>query len=284
MITSRRGRVVPETDEARPALYTTGMTPHEAFTEGRLAEAIALQETAVADRPADPAARLFLAELLAFAGRPADARDQLAQIDSDDPTWPSSARAFRRLFRAEERRSVRVRRPAILPEPIPAHAKRRWLAVRRLRDGLPADAVQWTDRADAATPDVAGFLDGREFAGLRDADDRFASVLEAFVGGRYVWFPWEKVRRVKLNPAKYPLDQLARPAEVRLRDGTEVPAHLPLVYPGSAAADGVFAVGLETDRVCPDGGPIRCVGGKLLMVEDDEVPLGECRMIEIRAV
>ncbi|MDB5312477.1 MAG: ImpE protein [Gemmataceae bacterium] len=258
------------------------MTPHDAFAEGQLADAIALQEAVVADRPADPAARLFLVELLAFAGRLGEARTQLARIDSADPAWPASARSFRQLFRAERRRSVRVRRPTILPEPIPRHAKRRWLAVKSLRDGHPDDAVRWADRADAVTPDVSGFLDGRQFDGLRDADDRFASVLEAFAGGEPIWFPWEAVRRVKLGPAKYSLDRLFRPAEVRLRDGIDYPVHLPLVYPGSHAADGVFAVGLETDRVCPDGGPIRCVGGKLLMVEDDEVPLGECRMIEIR--
>ena len=49
-----------------------------------------------------------------------------------------------------------------------------------------------------------------------------------------------------------------------------------------ATADGVFAVGLETDRICPDDGPIRCLGGKLLLVDDGEFPLAECRMIEIR--
>jgi len=265
------------------------MTPQQLFAEGRLAEAVARQVAAVADRPDDPAARLFLVELLAFAGRPRDAADHLREIRSDDPGWPASARSFRRLLRAEWRRSVAGRRPVVLPGPVPRHAKYRWRAVRALRGGGfrepdPAEAVRWVDRADAVTPEVGGFLDGQPFDGLRDADDRFASVLEAVVGGDYVWFPWEAVRRVRLAPANYALDRLLRPAEVRLRDGTEYPAHLPLVYPGSHEADGVFAVGLDADRVCPDGGPVRCVGGKLLLAGDeaDEVPLAECRMIELR--
>lgn len=264
------------------------MTPHEAFAEGRLAEAVALQEAAVAGRPDDPAARLLLVELLAFAGRLRDAADHLRAVRSDDPEWPASARSFRRLLRAQWRRTI-GRRPVVLPGPVPRHVKFRWRAIRALRGGEfrepnPDDAVRWTDRADAATPEVGGFLDGQRFDGLRDADDRFASVLEAVVGGESVWFPWEAVRRVKLAPANYTLDRLLRSAEVRLRDGTELNAHLPLVYPGSHEADGVFAVGLETDRVCPDGGPIRCVGGKLLLVGDeaDEMPLAECRMIEVR--
>ena len=268
--------------------YTIRMTPHEAFAEGRLAEAVALQEAAAADRPADPAARLLLVELLAFAGRLRDAADHLRAVRSDAPDWPASARSFRRLLKAQWRRAT-GRRPVVLPEPVPRHVKFRWRAICALRGGefrepSPDDAVRWIDRADAATPEVSGFLDGQRFDGLRDADDRFASVLEAVVGGESVWFPWEAVRRVKLAPANYTLDRLLRPAEVRLRDGTETAVHLPLVYPGSHETDGVFAVGLETDRVCPDGGPIRCVGGKLLLIGDeaDEVPLAACRMIEVR--
>lgn len=258
------------------------MSPHDAFAEGRLTDAVSLQEAAVTEHPDDPTARLFLVELLVFAGRLDEARSHLALIESDDPAWPASARAFRRLIRIEKRRSVAIRRPLILPEPIPPHAKRRWLAVKRLRDADPDEAVRLVDAADAATPEVRGFLDGREFESLRDADERFASVLEAAVGGDYVWFPWEAVRRVKLEPARYTLDRLYRPAEVQLTDGTARRVHLPLVYPTSSAADGVFAVGLETDYVCPDGGPTRCIGGKLLLVDDEEVPLADCRMIEIR--
>lgn len=258
------------------------MSPHEAFADGRLAEAVALQEEAVAARPDDAAARLFLVELLAFAGRLADARSHLAATRSDDPAWPASARSFRRLFRAERQRSVTVRRPDILPLPVPAHAITRWYTVRCLRDARPDRAVFCADKSDATCPEIEGFLDGQEFDGLRDADDRFASVLEAFVGGRWVWYPWEALRRVKLELPRYALDRLYRPAEVRLRDGSEHRVHLPLVYPGSHAADGAFAAGLETDRVCPDDGPIRCVGGKLLLAGDAEVPLAECRMLEIR--
>ena len=130
---------------------------------------------------------------------------------------------------------------------------------------------------------MRGFIEGREFDGLRDADDRFGSVLEAFRGGEYLWVPWEAVRKVVLAPAAVLLDQLYRPAALTLRDGTAVEVHLPLVYPASFRAEGEFALGSETDHVCPDNGPTRCVGGKLLLVgEDDEVMLSECRMVEVR--
>ncbi len=249
------------------------------LAEGRLADAVAHQEAA----DADPAARRLLIDLLAFAGRLDDATDHLDRIDTDDPDWPEIARGLHRLFRAERLRSVEGRAPTIFPDPPPKHATRRWRAVQLLRRARPDDAVRTVDAADKVCPALRGFIDGREFDGLRDADDRFGSVLEAFRGGEYLWVPWEAVRKVVLAPAAVLLDQLYRPAALTLRDGTAVEVHLPLVYPASFRAEGEFALGSETDHVCPDNGPTRCVGGKLLLVgEDDEVMLSECRMVEVR--
>ncbi|WP_439627166.1 type VI secretion system accessory protein TagJ [Gemmata sp.] len=259
------------------------MTVHDALAEGRLTDAVAVQEAAVAAAPGDPAARRLLVDLLAFAGRLDDAASHLAEVRSDAPEWPEAERELHRLLRAERRRSEECRQPQIRPEPAPKHASRRWLAMKALRKARPEDAVRCVDAADAVAPELRGFLDGQEFVGLRDADDRFASVLEAFVGGEYVWFAWEALRKVALAPAAVLLDQLYRPATITLADGTAIEAHLPLVYPRSHAADDAFALGTETDHICPDHGPTRCVGGKLLLVGDeDEVPLAECRMIEVR--
>jgi type VI secretion system protein ImpE len=250
------------------------MTPHAALADGRLADAVALQSAIVADGPDDPAARLFLVELLAVAGRFREAWDHLRRITSDDPGWPASRRRFARLVRAAARREA-GRRPTFLADP-PPHAARRRRALR----AEPAAAVRLIDRADAATPHLFGHVDGREFDGLRDADDRFASVLEAVVGREYVWVPWEHLRRITLAPVEHILDRAFRPARLRLADYSEVPAHLPMVYPGSAGDD-AFALGLDTDHPDPAGGPVRCVGGKLLLLRDEELPLAEVRQIDV---
>jgi type VI secretion system protein ImpE len=259
------------------------MTVHDLLADGRLADAVALQEAAVGAAPTDPAARRLLIDLLAFAGRLDDALDHLARIDSDAPDWPETARSLHRLFRSERLRTLEGRAPTITPDPTPKHAARRWRAVQLLRRARPDDAVRAVDAADAVGPVIRGFIDGREFDGLRDADDRFGSVLEAFRGGEYLWVPWEALRKAVLAPAAVLLDQLYRPAVLTLRDGPVLDVHLPLVYPASYRAEGEFALGTETDHVCPDNGPTRCIGGKLLLVgEDDEVRLAECRFIEVR--
>jgi type VI secretion system protein ImpE len=259
------------------------MTVHDLLANGRLADALAHQEAAVGAAPHDPAARRLLIDLLAFAGRLDDARAHIDHINSDEPSWPETARALHRLLRSERVRTVEGRAPTISPDPPPKHAARRWRAVQLLRRARPADAIRAVDGADAVSPVIRGFVNGREFDGLRDADDRFGSVLEVFRGGEYVWVPWEALRKVVLAPAAVLLDQLYRPATVTFRDGTTADVHLPLVYPASYRAEGEFALGAETDHVCPDNGPTRCVGGKLLLVgEDDEVMLSECRFIEVR--
>jgi type VI secretion system protein ImpE len=261
------------------------MTPHEALAEGRLAEAVALQEATVADHPTDPAARRLLVDLLLFAGRLDAAARHLAAIRSDAPDWPEQERSLYRLIRSEQVRSGQRRRPRFRPDPPPKHMARRWLAVRASLRGRPDRAVRHADAADAAAPCPGGFLDGQEFQGLRDADDRFASVLEVFLGGEYFWFAWESLRRVSLAPARGVLDHLYRPATLTRTDGTTVDVHLPLVYPGSYLAGDEFALGTEIDYLCPDGGLTRCVGGKLLLLgaeEGDELPLSRCRLIEFR--
>jgi type VI secretion system protein ImpE len=259
------------------------MTVHDALADGRLADAISLQEADIAAAPTDPAARRLLVDLLAFAGRLDDARTHLANIHSDEPEWHDVERSVLRLFRAETRRSVELRQPQIRPEPAPRHATRRWLAMKAIRRGKPDDAVKCIDAADSVSPEIRGFLDGQEFVGLRDADDRFGSVLEAFLGGEYFWFTWESIRKLTISPPAVLLDQLYRPAMLSLKDGALLLVHLPMVYPRSHQADNAFALGFETDHVCPDGGPSRCVGGKLLLIGDeDEIPLTNCRMIEIR--
>ncbi|MCI0702323.1 MAG: tetratricopeptide repeat protein [Planctomycetia bacterium] len=259
------------------------MTVHELLAEGRLTDAVALQEAAVASAPDEVGARRLLVDLLAFAGRFDEALDHLAKITIDEPQWPEVERGFHRLFRSERLRTLDGREPTITPDPPPKHATRRWQAVKLLRQARPEDALKAIDSADAISPAVSGFVDGRAFDGLRDADDRFGSVLEAFRGGEYLWVPWESLRKVTLAPAVSLLDQLYRPATIAFRDGNTADIHLPLVYPASYRAEDVFALGIETDHICPDGGPTRCVGGKLLLVgEDDEVMLSECRMIEVR--
>jgi type VI secretion system protein ImpE len=257
------------------------MTAREALADGRLADAVGLQTRAVEANPADSAARLFLFELHALAGDLPAARRHLDRIRSGDPVWPAARKAFRRVLRAEACRSPDPARPRFLLPP-PPHVKRRWNATRAHRQADPDRATRWLDRADATTPEVHGFVDGREFVGLRDTDDRFATVFEVFVGGRYAWVPFEHTRAVRLNPAAGALDVAFRPGELRLTDGRTLPVVVPLRYPGSAEEGDEFALGEVADWTSADAGLVCGLGAKILTFGDEDAPLAECRMIEVR--
>lgn len=256
------------------------MTAREALADGRLTDAVELQTAAVNADPS-PSARLFLFELLVLAGFLKAARSELNAITSDDPTWPASRRRFRQLLRALSKQNHLRRRPRFLLPP-PVHAKRRWNAARAGEAGDDDRGLRWVDRADAVTPEVRGFVDGRPFLGLRDGDERLASVFEVFVGSRYVWVPFEQVKAVVIPDAAGVVEVVYRPAELRLTDGRTLNVTLPLVYPLSAEYGDEFALGEAVDWTSEGAGPACAFGAKLYFVGEEELPLSQIRMLEIR--
>ena len=254
-------------------------TPQDALRDGRLAEAIELQQSVVVREPT-AAAQLMLFELLTLAGQLHDAREQLFAIESDDRAWRASRRQFMQIVKAQHRR-MRGKRTVMQAAP-PPHFRLRWRAFRTVQNGDALAATGWVDRADQRSPELSGHVDGREFEGLRDIDDRFGSVLEAFVGSEYVWISFEELQSVRLTPVVGILDAAFRPAQLRYHTGEEIAVVLPLIYPGSEEADGVFATGLETDWASNDDGPVVGLGSRVWMTGEEEIRLGECRQIDLR--
>ena len=253
----------------------------EALDDGRLADALSLQRIAVEHHPDDSPARLFLFELLVLAGETADAIRQLRLVESESPNWPASKRAFRDVLRAESRRFPRLRRPEFLHDP-PRHLRCRWNAALSQQRGRTDEATRWLDRADALAPEISGFVDGREFAALRDSDDRFAAQLEVFLGRQYVWIPFEDVRTLRLEKSEHLLDLAFRTARLKLADGTTHTVTLPLLYPGSSREGDDLALGELVDWTSADAGLVCGLGARVLTFGDEELDLGSCTMLELR--
>lgn len=262
-------------------------TPLEFLADGQVSQAITVQEAVLETRPNDPAAALFLMELLTVGKRFREARKLLDSVVSSSPEWPKVRRRFRRMLRLAHERE-RGSPPSFLSDP-PRHAMRRWLAARAVRRDDPETATRLCDKASASNPHLFGHLDGREFDGLRDADDRFASVLEAFVGSSYVWIPFEQLRRVSIAPEEHILCRVLRPAKLRLSSGVEYAAYLPLIYPGRRDIDEVYFAGLDTDHIpigdesTSRGELAICIGAKMMQTHDEELPLGTIRQLDFRA-
>jgi protein involved in temperature-dependent protein secretion len=260
-------------DETKPL----PKTPREALAAGRLDDALEWQQSVVKHHPQDPAARLFLMELLVAVGDLNRAIDELCQIKSDEPGWPESRRYFRRLIVAIHRRNGR--KPNFFGPP-PEHARYRWHAIRAIREGQIRKAEMRIDRADASSIAIKGHVDGREFEGLRDSDDRFGSVLEAFLEKDYLWVPFEIITRLTLLPAAGLVDNLYRPAMLTIVASEPVRVVVPLVYPDSETRRDEFSLGMDVDMI-DAGGPALGIGARVWLVGEEELLLADCQQFDL---
>jgi type VI secretion system protein ImpE len=259
------------------------MSASDLFKAGRLQEATDAQVKAVKADPADHGKRLFLFELLAFAGDLERARKQIDAVTYGQPELDTAVDRYRKALEAEQARR-RVFREGIMPQflvPPPEPVGKRLEAVNCLRGNQPAEAARLLAEADAAAPAVAGLLNGKPFASLRDCDDLFGPVLEVMAHGDYYWVPLQQVESLAMNPPKFPRDLLWVPAKLAVRDGPAGDVLIPALYPGSHEhADDQVRLGRATDWKQADGGPVLGVGLRTFLAGDDAVTLLEWRELQ----
>jgi type VI secretion system protein ImpE len=259
------------------------MTPTDLYKAGQLPEAIQAQTQAVKAEPAHQGKRLFLFELLAFAGEWDRARRQIEAVKYDDVHLDAATSAYRSLLDSETARRRLFQEgvePRFLAEP-PEHLRLRLQVAQALRGNQGQEAVQLLARADELTPAVLGQLNGKPFHGLRDCDDLFGPVLEVMAHGQYYWVALEQVRALALNPPRFPRDLIWLPARLEMADAAG-DVFLPVLYPGSSThSDPAVQLGRLTDWIAAEGVPVRGVGLRTFLVGDDAVPLLEWRELQM---
>jgi type VI secretion system protein ImpE len=159
----------------------------ELYKAGKLAEAVAAQIQEVKANPADHARRLFLFELLSFAGDLERAKRQIDAVQYDDPELDLAVRSYQKLVDAESARRrlfSQGLKPEFLTDP-PGYVQLHLDAVNCLRDKRPGEAKELLDRAAADTPVVMGQLNDKAVDHVRDADDLFGNILEVVAHGKY---------------------------------------------------------------------------------------------------
>ncbi|HMC88398.1 MAG TPA: hypothetical protein VKI17_02575, partial [Gemmataceae bacterium] len=148
------------------------MNAGDLYKAGKLQDAIDAQIKEVRASPGDQARRLFLFELLAFAGDLDRAQKQVEAVKYTELELEAATLAYRKLLDTE-----RLRRrlfseglaPKFLQEP-PAHLHHRLEAVNALRQGRRAEAAELLQKAGDASPQVQGSLNDKPFTALRDCD------------------------------------------------------------------------------------------------------------------
>jgi type VI secretion system protein ImpE len=244
-------------------------TIDELIASNRLGSAVERLAAEGRARPRDPAPRLGLFTLLAFAGELDRAGKQLEVLEGLGAAGPDAARR-RFLLGAERQRAALL--AGDVPPPAPddsagavATAFNAW---RQARDGDAEGAAAILAAIDDRRPSRSGRLAGTPFDDLVDADDLLRPVLEAFTPDGYAWVPWDAVQYLAVSPPRDLLDILWSPAKLATRGGTIGVVAIPGLYPGSHAhADDAVRLGRGTAWADLGAGLARGAGAKLYVVD-----------------
>jgi type VI secretion system protein ImpE len=262
-------------------------TAKELLAQGELTAAISQLINEVKARPTDTSARIFLFELLCFAGEWERAERQLDVIGTQSAQTELGVMAYRNCLKAErERRKLWAEggEPHFMADP-PAYVDLHLSAIHQAREGKFAEARALLDQAEEQRPAQPGTADGVEFYDLRDADDFVAPVLELAIKDQYAWVPFEQVRRLQLGQPEQLRDLLFKPVRIELVDGTQGQFFMLALYAGtSEAASEQAKLGRATEWPAYSEDLARGVGARLWMVGDEDKLVFDVESIELQAV
>ena len=231
------------------------MNAQQLYENGQLDDAIASLSAELRTSPTDVGKRTFLFELLCFAGAYDRAERQLDVLSDGGREAEMGALLYRSALHAERRRSAMF------------------------------ETGETPSSADVSSQ-VSGTINGRPFSSLSDADPRIGARLELFVAGQYMWLPFEHVVSLTAQPPSRLRDLLWIPAHVTpsphlsgLQLGEVLmPALTPLAW---RSGDDLVRLGRMSDWAASTTGDEVPVGQKLLLVDDEPVPILEIREIRI---
>jgi type VI secretion system protein ImpE len=263
------------------------MNAAELFRQDELVAAVAKLRDEVRADPSNVGLRVFLFQLCCVVGDWARARTQLDVAAGMDDGALLMGRTYGDALICEgQRRKVLAGEvlPTILGDPQP------WMAelYQALRLDQRADhvaAAALRARAFAAAPATAGRIDGRDFAWIADADNRFGPMLELIVNDRYLWLPFMRVARILIERPSDLRDQVWIPAKLQLVNGSEMVGLIPTRYPGSEhSADPLVRLARKTEWLAVAPAMFEGSGQRMLTTDVDEYPLMDIRSIELEHV
>jgi len=258
----------------------------ELFEAAKLQEAIEQLIGEVKANPADTSRRTFLFELLCFAGEWDRAEKQLDVIGHQSAEAELGVMVYRAIIKAERERQRLFKEgvaPHFLKEP-PAYVDLHVTAINQIREGKTAEARATLDRAEEERPAISGTLGDVEFQDFRDADDLVAPVLELIVKDKYVWFPFEQVKRMEIAPPRSLRDLLWASASIEALDGTIGEVYVPALYCGTGEHDdNQVKLGRVTDWKQVGDNLYRSVGLRLFLVDDEDKTMFETKSVTFNA-
>jgi type VI secretion system protein ImpE len=233
------------------------MSARELLQAGKLDEAIQTVSAEVRDNPQDVKRRTFLFELLCFAGDFSRAEKHLDLAAQGSQSAEMGALLYHAALHAE-----------------------------RTRHDLFSKQQYPLPKRTTGLDEISITINGKSYHSLRDADPRIGANLEVFAAGSYMWIPFGLLNSIEIAPPKRLRDLLWLPAKIRTSDKYEErelgEVLLPVLTPfASQHANANVRLGRATLwEETPEGETIP-VGQKLLLGDDDELPILEVRSVQI---
>jgi type VI secretion system protein ImpE len=263
------------------------MNPKELLDAGRLTAAVQELNQSLKNRPADKQLRMFLFELLCFAGDYDRAGKQLDVLatQTDEPGGQLVLQFYRGLLSAEKVRQ-QVFGGTALPKFVltpPSSVEQYVMFLNSLAQSDPG-AADLLAAAEDTTPALAGRRGETPFTHLRDADDRVAPVLEAFHGSDYLWLPFEQMTRLQIAAPTRLQDLLWANATVEMRGHPPTDVYVPALYVNSHTHENEqVRLGRMTEWDALSDRIVTGKGQRMLLVDDAEQALLGLGEVEFEA-
>jgi type VI secretion system protein ImpE len=231
------------------------MKAKELYQAGKLNEAVQALSAEIRDNPTDAQRRVFLFELLCFAGDYDRADKHLNYLSGQSPQAQMGAVLYMSSLHGE-----------------------------RLRHKLFAEKDYPSAPVDESKA-RGGMLNGAPFESIEDSDPRIGARLELLAAGAYLWIPFEHIESIEFQPPKRVRDLLWRPALVKtgpaFKDKELGEVLVPVLSPFSwKNADDNVKLGRATVwETAEDGEPLP-YGQKTYLVDGEDIPILELNKIE----
>lgn len=275
-----------------PALTSLGLSPalgvamkaRELLDQGDLGGAIGSLNEELKGHPTDQRLRIFLFELLSYAGDFDRAERQLEVLrrQAQGVEAENGVRVYHDLLEAERARA-RLFEQGQAPRFLIAPGEEAALHLEALewaRQGQTGPAREVLERAAALATPVHCTCGETRFDSIRDADDLLGPVLEVFSGPTYYWLPWAHLQYLEIPRVRTLRDLLWVPAKLATFDGQLGEVFLPNLYPGTASSpDDLLRLGRKTDWIGEETGIVRGIGRKLFLTGEEARTLPEMDVV-----
>jgi type VI secretion system protein ImpE len=236
--------------------------------------------------PRELKSRIFLFELLCFAGEFQRADRQLDAIaqTSGDIKVEIGVQAYRSALQAEAARNAfftgAQRAPKFFAEP-PVYTALHVDATAKLRENQAEPLEKLLQESERSRSAVKGLNNGRPFEDFKDGDDLICPFLEVFFQSDYFWLPFEQIKSMEIQQPNTLRDLLWIPVKVELCDRPLGNVLVPVLYYGSHRdPNDLIKLGRMTDWKSIGNETLLGSGQRTFFADENECPLLEIRKIE----